>query len=65
MFFASHALTATPILNDEWAAAYEKAEAAVAKLSLEEKVNITTGTGFGNGKVHSSVATSTGGSYTH
>ncbi|KAI4528690.1 glycoside hydrolase family 3 protein [Schizophyllum commune Loenen D] len=39
----------TPILNDEWAAAYEKAEAAVAKLSLEEKVNITTGTGFKNG----------------
>ncbi|KAL1729782.1 glycoside hydrolase family 3 protein [Schizophyllum commune] len=51
----------TPILNDEWAAAYEKAEAAVAKLSLEEKVNITTGTGFGNGKIHSSVITSTDG----
>ena len=33
----------------EWAAAYEKANAAVSRISTQEKVNIVTGIGWGNG----------------
>ncbi|KAL1729777.1 glycoside hydrolase family 3 protein [Schizophyllum commune] len=39
----------TPVLNDEWSAAYAKASDAVAQLSLQEKVDIATGIGWMNG----------------
>jgi beta-glucosidase len=32
-----------------WDAAYKKAEALVGQMSLEQKVNVTTGVGWGNG----------------
>ncbi|KAL0950917.1 hypothetical protein HGRIS_007674 [Hohenbuehelia grisea] len=36
-------------ISPEWAAAYTKAKAAVAKLSLSEKVSLATGVGWMNG----------------
>ncbi|KAG7099438.1 hypothetical protein E1B28_001289 [Marasmius oreades] len=36
-------------LSPEWTAAYTKAKAAVAKLSLKDKVNLGTGVGWMNG----------------
>ncbi|KAK0208537.1 glycoside hydrolase family 3 protein [Desarmillaria ectypa] len=36
-------------MSPEWQAAYKKAEASVAKLSLEEKVDLATGVGWMNG----------------
>ncbi|KAK0473186.1 beta-glucosidase [Armillaria novae-zelandiae] len=36
-------------MSPEWQAAYKKAEASVAKLSLQEKVDLATGVGWMNG----------------
>ncbi|KAJ8079874.1 hypothetical protein PM082_016699 [Marasmius tenuissimus] len=39
-----------PNFEKAWAAAYDKAKAKVAGLSLEQKVNVTTGVGWQNGR---------------
>lgn len=36
----------------DWASAYEKAKAFVSQLTLEEKVNLTTGSGWELERVH-------------
>uniref|UniRef100_A0A8H7Y5H2 beta-glucosidase n=1 Tax=Psilocybe cubensis TaxID=181762 RepID=A0A8H7Y5H2_PSICU len=42
--------SATPSnMSPEWASAYTKAQAAVKKLSLQDKVNLATGVGWQNG----------------
>ncbi|EIN13535.1 beta-glucosidase [Punctularia strigosozonata HHB-11173 SS5] len=47
---ASGSAFPTPVnMSPEWQAAYTKAQAAVAKLSLSDKVNIVTGVGWENG----------------
>ncbi|CAA7266631.1 unnamed protein product [Cyclocybe aegerita] len=38
-----------PNMSPEWQAAYEKARVAVARLSLQDKVNLATGVGWQNG----------------
>jgi beta-glucosidase len=40
----------TANISPEWQVAYVKAKAAVAKMSLQDKVNLATGVGWGNGK---------------
>ncbi|KAL2876620.1 glycoside hydrolase 3 [Colletotrichum sp. CLE4] len=39
----------TPLRTPEWDAAYAKAEAAITKLSLDEKIGIVSGIGWGKG----------------
>ncbi|KDR85197.1 hypothetical protein GALMADRAFT_218281 [Galerina marginata CBS 339.88] len=46
---ASTTSTSSTNMSPEWAAAYVKAQAAVKKLSLQDKVNLATGVGWQNG----------------
>lgn len=46
---ASIARAADPAAPDAWEAAYTKAEAAVAKISQQDKINIVTGVGWNKG----------------
>lgn len=46
---ASIARAVDPAAPDAWAAAYTKAEAALGKISLQDKVNMVTGVGWNKG----------------
>ncbi|KAF8898513.1 glycoside hydrolase family 3 protein [Infundibulicybe gibba] len=45
-----------PNMSPEWSAAYVKAKAAVAKLSLQDKVNLATGVGWQKGNCVGNIA---------
>ncbi|KAF8912865.1 beta-glucosidase [Gymnopilus junonius] len=51
LFFRPHFFLSALVVNmsPEWTAAYSKAQIAVAKLSLQDKVNLATGIGWMNG----------------